>query len=103
MLTHRNVVANVSGVIDIIQNFIPSMNNPETLSSISYLPLSHMFEQVVHWSILILGGAIGYYSGDIRTLMDDIKDLKPTIFPTVPRLLNRLYGIIQVSKLVKML
>jgi long-chain acyl-CoA synthetase len=94
MLSHKNIVANVSGVISIIQSFVPSMNNPNQLS-ISYLPLSHMFEQVVHWSMFILGGAVGYYSGDVRTLMDDIKDLKPTIFPTVPRLLNRMYGMIQ--------
>lgn len=100
MLTHKNVVANVSGVIEIIKSFVPSMDNPNQLS-ISYLPLSHMFEQIVHWSMLMLGGAIGYYSGDVRNLMDDIKELKPTIFPTVPRLLNRLYGIIQVWYLSK--
>lgn len=89
------MVANVSGVIEIIKNFVPLMDNPQQLS-VSYLPLSHMFEQICHWSMFILGGAVGYYSGDVRLLMDDIKELKPTIFPTVPRLLNRLYGMIQV-------
>lgn len=62
----------MSGVIEIIKSFVPSMDNPNQLS-ISYLPLSHMFEQVVHWSMFILGGAVGYYTGDVRTLMDDIK------------------------------
>ncbi|KAI6240163.1 Arachidonate--CoA ligase [Aphelenchoides fujianensis] len=75
-------------MIHIIRSFTPGMDNPNQVS-ISYLPLSHMFEQVVHWSMLFLGGSIGYFMGDVRTLTDDMKELKPTIFPTVPRLLNR--------------
>uniref|UniRef100_A0A8C5CBN4 Arachidonate--CoA ligase n=1 Tax=Gadus morhua TaxID=8049 RepID=A0A8C5CBN4_GADMO len=37
------------------------------------------------------GGRIGFYQGDIRLLADDMKALRPTIFPVVPRLLNRMY------------
>lgn len=37
------------------------------------------------------GSHIGFFRGDIKRLMEDIKDLKPTIFPSVPRLLNRFY------------
>jgi hypothetical protein len=29
--------------------------------------------------------------GDVKLLMDDIKELRPTLFPSVPRLLNRFY------------
>lgn len=39
----------------------------------------------------MFGGRIGFFQGDVRKLMDDIKELKPTLFPTVPRLLNRVY------------
>lgn len=70
------------------------MNNDQV--SISYLPLSHMFEQVCHWCVFALGGAVGYYTGDVRRLNSDMKALKPTIFPTVPRLLNRFFSLIQV-------
>jgi len=59
---------------------------------ISYLPAAHVFE-AINWSYLIyLGGTIGFYSGDILKLMDDIQVIKPTLFPTVPRLLNKIYG-----------
>uniref|UniRef100_A0A673ZUK3 Arachidonate--CoA ligase n=1 Tax=Salmo trutta TaxID=8032 RepID=A0A673ZUK3_SALTR len=34
---------------------------------------------------------IGFFQGDIRLLSDDMKALRPTIFPVVPRLLNRMY------------
>ena len=37
------------------------------------------------------GARIGYFSGDIRTLTEDLMELRPSIFPTVPRLLNRIY------------
>ena len=37
------------------------------------------------------GARIGFYSGDVKLLIDDIQALKPTIFVSVPRLLNRVY------------
>ncbi|XP_075238281.1 long-chain-fatty-acid--CoA ligase 1 isoform X5 [Lycorma delicatula] len=39
----------------------------------------------------LVGGAVGFYSGDIRRLSDDMKALRPTVTPAVPRLLNRMY------------
>lgn len=38
-----------------------------------------------------IGGQVGFFQGDVRKLMDDIKELQPTVFPCVPRLLNRFY------------
>lgn len=37
------------------------------------------------------GASVGFYQGDITLLMDDMKTLKPTFLPVVPRLLNRIY------------
>lgn len=37
------------------------------------------------------GGRIGFSSGDVKLLTDDMQALQPTIFPTVPRILNRIY------------
>lgn len=59
---------------------------------LSYLPLAHMFERVSQATIVSMGGKIGFYQGDIKKLVDDMKELKPTIFCTVPRLLNRIYS-----------
>lgn len=41
--------------------------------------------------MLVQGAKIGFFQGDIRLLMDDMSALKPTVFPVVPRLLNRMY------------
>ena len=37
------------------------------------------------------GIRIGFFRGDIKTLLNDIQELKPTLFVSVPRVLNRLY------------
>lgn len=41
--------------------------------------------------MLCHGAKIGFFQGDIRLLMEDLKVLQPTIFPVVPRLLNRMF------------
>lgn len=88
MLTHGNIVSNCSAFIKVTQ--VHCMLN-QTDIHISYLPLAHMFERVVEGVVLVHGGRIGYFQGDIRLLMDDLKTLKPTVFPVVPRLLNRMF------------
>ena len=40
---------------------------------------------------MVIGGSIGYYSGDPLRLLEDAQILKPDIFPSVPRILNRIY------------
>uniref|UniRef100_G3Q4M6 Arachidonate--CoA ligase n=1 Tax=Gasterosteus aculeatus aculeatus TaxID=481459 RepID=G3Q4M6_GASAC len=41
--------------------------------------------------MIVHGASIGFFQGDIRLLSDDLNTLKPTVFPVVPRLLNRMY------------
>ncbi|CAM4497957.1 unnamed protein product [Leuciscus chuanchicus] len=88
MLTHGNVVSNCSAFIKVTQGLL-KLGPQDVL--ISFLPLAHMFERVVEGVLLVHGGRIGYFQGDIRLLMDDLKTLKPTVFPVVPRLLNRMF------------
>lgn len=62
---------------------------------LSYLPLAHNFERACMLLMLTCGVQIGFFSGDVKLLMDDLATLKPTIFPSVPRLLNRIYDAVQ--------
>ncbi len=59
---------------------------------ISYLPLAHAYEQSTLIKSIAVGFSIGYYSGDALKLLEDIAVLKPTVFNTVPRILNRIYS-----------
>lgn len=58
---------------------------------ISFLPLAHMLERCCENGMYYTGGAVGFSSGNIRDLTNDLKALQPTIMPAVPRLLNRVY------------
>ncbi|KAK1443938.1 Acetyl-CoA synthetase like protein [Babesia gibsoni] len=48
-------------------------------STISYLPLSHVYERFVEHYCALRLCRIGYYGGNIRNLLDDIKTLKPHV------------------------
>ncbi|XP_076067495.1 long-chain-fatty-acid--CoA ligase 5 [Oratosquilla oratoria] len=87
MLTHENVVADVSAVLLQMAEHKPHKSD----IMISFLPLAHMLERCCEVGVYMAGGAVGFFSGDIRNLPDDYKALRPTITPTVPRLLNRVY------------
>lgn len=39
----------------------------------------------------MIGGRVGFYNGNMKHIHEDIKILKPTVMPAVPRLLNRIY------------
>uniref|UniRef100_A0A8C4H305 Arachidonate--CoA ligase n=1 Tax=Dicentrarchus labrax TaxID=13489 RepID=A0A8C4H305_DICLA len=92
MLTHENVVSDAAGVIKCFESAV--VPNTQDVS-ISFLPLAHMFERVVQTVMYGAGAKVGFFQGDIRLLPDDMKTLQPTIFPVVPRLLNRVYDKVQ--------
>ncbi|KFP80666.1 PREDICTED: long-chain-fatty-acid--CoA ligase 5 [Acanthisitta chloris] len=92
MLTHQNVVSNAASFLRCTENTVECTSSD---IAISYLPLAHMFERVVQTVVYSCGAKIGFFQGDIKFLTDDMKALKPTLFPVVPRLLNRVYDKIQ--------
>ena len=85
MLSHRNFVAALSGSLY-------NLDANQDDCNISYLPLAHIFGRVCDLSIIQAGGRIGYFSGDVLQLLDDMQALKPTFMASVPRLLNRIYA-----------
>lgn len=86
MLTHGNVAADTASVVP-FKYAIPDGND----TYFSFLPLAHMFERVLNSAVYALGGRVGFYRGDIKLLLDDAKELKPTLMAVVPRVLNRVY------------
>lgn len=87
MLTHQNVMAGVCAVLLQLGEHKPSYKD----TMISFLPLAHMLERCCENGMYMVGGSVGFYSGDIKRLPEDMKALRPTVMPAVPRLLNRMY------------
>ncbi|XVF10422.1 hypothetical protein REPUB_Repub07fG0181500 [Reevesia pubescens] len=59
---------------------------------ISYLPLAHIFDRVIEELFISHGASIGFWRGDVKLLVEDIGELKPSIFCAVPRVLDRIYS-----------
>ncbi|EIM90194.1 acetyl-CoA synthetase-like protein [Stereum hirsutum FP-91666 SS1] len=58
---------------------------------LSYLPLAHIYERNNELCVVATGGCIGYFTGDPLRLLEDAQILRPNYFPSVPRILNRVY------------
>lgn len=69
MLTHANLVAGVCSVILQLGDHKPRVGD----IMISFLPLAHMLERCCENGVYYTGGAVGFYSGNIKELTNDIK------------------------------
>jgi len=83
MLTHRNILSNV---VACLPCFPPGQN----MKALSFLPLNHIFEKMVSYIYLFKGTSI-YYAESLETIGDNLKEVKPDMFTTVPRLLEKVY------------
>ncbi|CAG8471627.1 11251_t:CDS:10 [Paraglomus occultum] len=88
LLSHENMTAACAGAL----GTWPARQDDIL---ISYLPFAHVFGRVAEICVTTAGASIGYFHGDILALVDDIACLRPTLFPSVPRLLTRIYGKLQ--------
>ncbi|CAG8708860.1 9573_t:CDS:2, partial [Ambispora leptoticha] len=84
VLTHENFTSAMAGFITAFQ-----ITQDDVL--ISYLPLPHIFGRCMEEIVAAAGGSIGYFHGDPNELLLDVQTLKPTVFPAVPRIWNKVY------------
>jgi len=83
MLSHRNILSNVMACV-------PCFPPGEKLRALSFLPLNHIFERMVTYLYLFRGTSI-YYAESFDTIGDNLKEVRPHMFTTVPRLLEKVY------------
>lgn len=84
MLTHRNVSTNLMAVEDRI------VAPRGTGKALSFLPLCHIYERTGSFAFLYMGISI-YYAESMETIGDNLKEVQPHVFNTVPRLLEKVY------------
>ena len=84
MLSHRNIVSNV---LDSTNCFTFAKEGSKALS---FLPLNHVFERMVTYVYLHSKLNI-YYAESMDTIGANLKEVKPMVFTTVPRLLEKVY------------
>lgn len=85
MLSHANILSNVFGSRSLFEEI-----GVRGKRALSFLPLNHAFERTATYCYLYLGVSI-YYADSMDTIGDNLRDVKPTVFLTVPRLLEKVY------------
>lgn len=83
MLTHNNIVSNILSS----EHLCPVGPGDRALS---FLPLCHSYERMLTYLYMFIGVSI-YYAESIEKIGDNLKEVKPHVFSTVPRLLEKVY------------
>ncbi|HLX65990.1 MAG TPA: AMP-binding protein, partial [Puia sp.] len=82
MLSHLNV-------LEAVKNLVPCL--PQGVTRVlSFLPLNHIYERLTTYVYLSNNTAI-YYAESMDTIGENLKEVKPQLFATVPRLLEKVY------------
>ena len=84
MLTHNNFTSNVRAGLKVI-----SVTHEDTL--LSFLPLSHVFERMVGHYLAIYCGAEIAYAESPFTVANNMKEVRPTVMASVPRLYEMMH------------
>ena len=85
MLSHGNVISNVCD-----SNCVFEEIGVIGKRALSFLPLNHVFERMVSY-IYIYNSVSIYYAESMEKMGGNLKEVKPLIFTTVPRLLEKVY------------
>ena len=85
MLSHENIVS----CVFLSKQSFPFEDAPQT-KVLSFLPLNHIFEKCVSYIYLFSGISI-YYAESLETIGENLKEVQPDGFTTVPRLLEKVY------------
>jgi long-chain acyl-CoA synthetase len=85
MLSHSNLYS----CLDYSRKSFPFPDSPNN-KALSFLPLNHIFEKIITYIYLYSGIGI-YYAESFETIGDNLKEVKPNGFSTVPRLLEKVY------------
>ncbi|MDE1193533.1 MAG: long-chain fatty acid--CoA ligase [Arachidicoccus sp.] len=86
MLTHKNILSNVKIVSS---DILPGLQLKE-LRALSFLPLCHIFEKMLLYTYLFNNASISF-AESIDTISENLKEVQPNIFTSVPRLLEKVY------------
>ncbi|XP_004495889.1 long chain acyl-CoA synthetase 1-like [Cicer arietinum] len=89
VLTHENVVALVRGLDIFLEQFEDKMTVEDVY--LSFLPLAHILDRTIEEYFFRRGASVGYYHGDLNALLEDLNELKPTLFAGVPRVFEKVY------------
>ncbi|KAJ1405928.1 AMP-dependent synthetase/ligase, partial [Sesbania bispinosa] len=91
LISNESIITILAAVTKVLGCCNEQLNEHDVY--LSYLPLAHIFDRIIEEAMIWHGASIGFWRGDVKLLMEDIGELKPTIFVAVPRVLDRVYSV----------
>jgi len=85
MLTHGNIATNVVAALERLEIL-------EDDESLSFLPLSHIFERTAGHYVMLHAGVLINYARSVESVSNDILERRPTVVTSVPRLFEKIYS-----------
>lgn len=83
MLSHKNIMSNV---LDCAQVVTIEYQD----KALSFLPLCHVFERMLNYTYMYTGASI-YYADGLESIANNLIDIRPQYFASVPRLMEKIY------------
>jgi long-chain acyl-CoA synthetase len=62
-----------------------------------FLPLAHAFALLIQLLVIDAGGTIAYFGGDPKQIVPELGEVRPTYFPSVPRIFEKIYTLASTS------
>ena len=87
ILTHENFMA----AVHTLEERLDLARAEGDMVFFMFLPLAHVFARIVQTFTLDLGGTLVYWQRDPKRLLEDIKESRPTYFPSVPRVWEKIH------------
>jgi len=83
LLSHKNIVSNIKAMIELIPlNF--------SKRTMSFLPLSHIFERTFTYTYMVAGTSL-YYTDHLESILENTQEIKPHYFTSAPLFLKKMY------------
>ncbi|KAJ2355497.1 medium-chain fatty acid-CoA ligase faa2 [Coemansia sp. RSA 2618] len=89
VITHGNFLATIGSLLTLRDSGDMHQFSPADCS-MGFLPLAHCLGRLVMHMVCASGGRTAFPRGDTTKLVEDLKELQPTVFVGVPRLFNRI-------------
>src|SRR5256885_1559439 len=91
ILTHGNY----RSMVDSVEEEATVLEEGET--AYLFLPLAHAFALLIQFVVVDLGAIIAYWEKDPQKIIPNLMEVKPTYFPSVPRIFEKIYTLARAS------
>ena len=89
LMSHKNMISTLISFEGTNMKILRGYNY------LSYLPLPHILERLAVWNCIFKSCCVNFYGGDVLKLKEDIAEVKPDFFVSVPRLYNKFFDVIK--------